>query len=84
MRFKVGHLYVVDYDDHWSVDESYRSHEKGKPPRLRQRGLCIFNGPRVVVIEHNTNLDDEGDLRSDRHGILKSAIVRVQHLGKER
>ena len=84
-RFKVGHVYIVDYDDHWSTEKQWRSHETGAPMVLRQRGVCIVDTAKTVVLEHNTHMSDEaGDARSDRHGILKFAIRRVQHLGKER
>lgn len=84
-KFRLGHLYVVDYDDHWSSEKAWRANELGKPMVLRQRGLCTCITTRTVVIEHNTHLSDgPGDARSDRHGILKLAIRHVQHLGKER
>jgi hypothetical protein len=83
-RFQIGHVYIVDYDDHWSSESRYRSTENGVPVVLRQRGVCTRDTAKTVVLEHNTHLTDGGDKRADFHGILKFAIRRVQHMGKER
>ena len=83
-EFKLGHVYIVDYDDHWSDERTYRLAEDGRPPRLRARGLLTHKTSETIVLEHSTHISDRGDKRSDRHGILRVAIRRVQHLGKER
>jgi len=83
-KFKLGHLYSIDYDDHYSVDRTYRSAEDGVPCVLRQRGVAIVDTPKMIVLEHNLHVSDKSDKRSDRHAILKSAIIAVRHYGVER
>ena len=82
-QFKVGHLYSIDYDDHYSVDRSCRSAEDGEPCVLRQRGLALVETAKMIVLEHNLHVSDKADKRSDRHAILKSAIIAVRHYGAE-
>ena len=84
-QFKIGHIYSVDYDDHWS-ETGYRIDENGSPCQLRQRGVCICETDKTVVIEHNLHLSDRHpkNKRSDRYGILKVAITKVRHYGPER
>ena len=83
--FKIGHVYSIDYDDRWGSDSSYRGDEDGTPCQLRQRGVCILETEKTVVIEHNVHLSDRNpsNPRTDRHGIIKSCIVKVRHYGEE-
>ena len=85
-QFKLGHLYSIDYDDHYGVEKAYREEEDAKPCVLRQRGVCIMESDKMVVLEHNLHVSDRhaSNKRSDRHGILKSCITRVQGFGKEK
>lgn len=83
-KFKLGHLYSIDYDDHYHTDRTYRSSEDGIPCVLRQRGVAIVESGKMIVLEHNLHVSDQGDRRSDRHAILKSAIIAVRHYGVER
>lgn len=85
-RFQLGHLYSVDYDDHYRTEREYRETENATPCVLRQRGIAIKESAKMIVLEHNVHMTDEHSTnkRSDRHGIVKSCIIRVQHFGKER
>lgn len=82
--FIIGHLYVIDYDDHYSAEKAWRSEEVGVPMVLRERGVLIMESDKMVVLEHGTHVSDKHDQRSDRTGILKSAIIGVQNFGKEK
>jgi hypothetical protein len=85
-QFKTGHIYSILYDDHFSVDRSYREEEDAKPAQLRQRGMCLMESDTVVILEHNLHVSDRHatNKRSDRNGILKSCIRSVQDFGPEK
>lgn len=83
-KFKLGHLYSIDYDDHYHTDRTYRSVEDGIPCVLRQRGVATVESDKMIVLEHNLHVSDQCDKRSDRHAILKSAIVKVRYYGVEK
>jgi hypothetical protein len=84
MKFQIGHIYAIDYDDHYDNSKSYRSSENGQPMVLRERGMLVMETKKMVVLEHGLHVSDKGDQRSDRTGILKLAIVKVQHFGAEK
>ena len=85
-QFKIGHVYSVEFDDHYSIEKAYRDDEDAEPMVLRQRGVCIMESKKIVVIEQHVYVSDRhaSNKRSDRHGIMKSAITRVQHFGPEK
>jgi len=85
-KFKVGHMYAIDYDDHYSTEKAYREEEDGGPMKLRARGVVLLETAKTVVIEYSVHVSDRhaSNKRSDRHGIVKSCIVKVQYFGPER
>ena len=84
-RFKPGHLYVIDCDDHYSSTRVYRQGEaRDTKCTLRSVGWVCHEDAKVLVLEHQitTSDHDPTNKRVDVHGIVKSAITHVQHLGK--
>ena len=51
-KFKVGHMYAIDYDDHYSTEKAYREEEDGGPMKLRARGVVLLETAKTVVIEY--------------------------------
>lgn len=83
-RFRLGNVYSIDYDDHWSSERTYRDSVDDEPCRLRSIGRLIKETPRFVILEHQECLSDSHatNKRSDHHGIMKSCITRAQDFGK--
>jgi hypothetical protein len=83
--FKLGHVYSIEYHDHWSSDRVYRD-DIDPDCRLRTRGVCILITPRSIILEHQSVTTDHHatNKRSDHNGILRSAIIKVQHFGPEK
>jgi hypothetical protein len=81
--FKVGHVYAVTYDDHWSIQKVYDDDEDGACPQLRAIGVVTKQTATTVVVEDNRHMTDKpkSNQRHDNHGILLSAIRKVQHFG---
>lgn len=80
---RVGRVYTIDYDDHWSCERIYREDVDGGTCALRTTGVCIHISPKAVVLEHQCVLSDKhrSNKRSDHNGILRSAITRVRDHG---
>jgi hypothetical protein len=60
--------------------------EDARPCVLRARGVLLMESDKAIVLEHNVHMSDSHSVnkRSDRHGIVKSCIVKVQHYGPEK
>ncbi len=86
-EFKIGHVYSIEYDDHWASTDVYRDYmTEDETYRLRARGVCIRNNPKTVVLENQLHVTDQHptNKRSGHHGIQKACIVKVQHFGPEK
>ena len=85
LEFKIGHVYSIEYDDHWESRRLYVE-DIDEDCRLRTRGVCIKNTPRVVILEGQLVVTDASptNKRSDHNGIVKSCITKVQDFGPEK
>lgn len=84
-KFQTGHVYQVLYDDHWSSDRVYRDSIDNEACALKTTGVCIKETDLFVVLEHGVCESDSHatNKRSTHSGIIKSAIRRVTHYGRE-
>ena len=84
-KFKIGNVYSIEYDDHWHSERTYRE-DINDDCRLRSRGVCIRITPKALILEHEIVASDthRTNKRSNHHGIVRSAILKVQDFGPEK
>jgi hypothetical protein len=81
---KTGHMYMIEWDDHFSADKVLASNPVTDAPALyRTIGKLVKVTPKLVQLEQTrrTEVDDTGDYSHSIFGILKSCITSAYDLG---
>jgi hypothetical protein len=85
LTLKVGHLYSIDWADHFSAKTTSDNPASRQPATLRTYGKLIEVTPSLIRLETERRTDQGvGSYMHEMTGIVKSCILNARDFGPDK
>lgn len=82
-QLKLGNLYIIEYNDHFSSERAMSTDESNfRPVVLRTVGRLVAITPTHYNLEHSRRIDGDDEAYSHSiRGIMTPCVVSITDLG---